>query len=281
MIHLFNQETTRAQLVIGDSELTEKFFKTKKLTHFTFIRAQHAVINIKVDNIPIKIAPQEIASLTPNQNLTFIDSEEAIIYQFNEEFYCIKDHDKKINCLGVLFSASKAVPIFQLNNEEVLKYNSLHEDIIQEFLIEDAIQTEMFQLLIKKFIIKSTRLIKQQQINISISKQDLLNRFNMLVEQHFMHERQVAFYAKKLFKSPKTLSNQFHKLDTTPLQIIHNRLILETKQLLQYTGLSFKEIALKLGYKDPSGLSRLFKNQTNTSPSNFRKSYINLQEGNN
>jgi len=133
-------------------------------------------------------------------------------------------------------------------------------------------------LLIKNFIIKSTRLIKKQQLNISVPKQDLLNKFNILVEQHFMNERQVSFYADKLFKSPKTLSNQFKKLNTNPLQIIHDRIILETKRLLQYSELSFKEISFQLGYKDPSGLSRLFKNQTSISPSYFRKNYNDLAE---
>jgi len=278
MIHVFNEESTRAQLIIGDSELIQEFFKTKKLTYFTFIRAQHSIINLKVNNIPVKILPQEIASLTPNQDLEFIDGNSAIVYQFNKEFYCIKDHDKEINCLGVLFLAAKAVPVFQLSNEDIIKYNFLHEDIVQEFLNKDSIQSEMLQLLIKNFIIKSTRLIKKQQLNISVPKQDLLNKFNILVEQHFMNEHQVSFYAEKLFKSPKTLSNQFHKLNTNPLQIIHDRITLEAKRLLQYTELSFKEIALKLGYNDPSGLSRLFKNQTNISPSDFRKNYSNLQE---
>jgi len=281
MIHTFNQEETKAQLVIGDSELIKRFSKTKKLTHFTFIRAQHSTITLKVNNIPIKIAPQEIASLTPNQDLEFIDGNSAIVYQFNKEFYCIKDHDKEVNCLGILFLAAKAAPVFQLNNAEVIKYNILHEDMVQEFLHKDSIQKEMLQLLIQKLIIKSTRLIKKQQLNICVPKQDLLKKFKTLVELHFMNERQVSFYAEKLFKSPKTLSNQFNKLNTNPLQIIHDRLILETKLLLQYTGLTFKEIAFQLGYKDPSGLSRLFKNQTNTSPSDFRKNYNNLQKGNN
>lgn len=278
MIYTFDQEITKAQLIIGDYELSKKFSKAKKLTHFTFIRSQHSEVNLKVDNTPLKIGPQEIASLTPNQNLEFIDGNAVIIYQFNKEFYCIKDHDKEVNCLGVLFLAAEKVPIFQLGNEDIIKYNFLHEEIVQEFLNKDSIQAEMLQLLIKNFVIKSTRLIKKQHLNTCVPKQDLLNKFNILVEQHFMNERQVAFYAEKLFKSPKTLSNQFHKLDTNPLQIIHDRIILETKRLLQYSELSFKEISHKLGYKDPSGLSRLFKKQTNTSPSDFRIDYHNLQE---
>ena len=243
----------------------------KKILHYTFIRTQKNIVNIRIDNIPIEVKPNEIVSLTPNQNLQYINGTDVIIYQFNREFYCIKDHDKEVSCIGILFLASTAAPIFSLNEDESIKYNFLHNDIIQEFLNNDSIQAEMLQLLIKNFIIKSTRLIKKQQINTSETKQDLLQKFNLLVEKHYMNERQVTFYADKLFKSPKTLSNQFHKLNTNPLQIIHQRIILETKRLLQYSELSFKGIAYKLGYTDPSGLSRLFKKQTNMSPSEFRK----------
>ncbi len=276
MIHIFNQETTKAQLLIGDTELLEKISNKPKLEFFTFIRSQETDVNFKIDNTPYQLAPNEVASLTPNQKFEFIDGENIIVYQFNSEFYCIKDHDKEVNCMGVLFLASTVVPIFKLNNEEVNKYDFLHDDITQEFLNQDSIQAEMLQLLIKNFIIKSTRLLKKQNINTSLPKQDLLKKYNMLVDQHFINEKQVSFYAEKLFKSPKTLSNQFNKLNTNPLLIIHDRIILETKRLLQYSDLSFKEIAFKLGYNDPSGLSRLFKKQTKSSPSDFRKNYKNI-----
>ena len=276
MTHIFKQETTKAQLLVGDAELLEKISKKPKLEYFTFIRSQECSVQFKVDNIPYELAINEVASLTPNQKFEFVSGKSPIVYQFNSEFYCIKDHDKEVNCMGVLFLASTVVPIFKLNDDEVLKYNFLHDDITQEFLNQDSIQAEMLQLLIKNFIIKSTRLLKKQNINTSLPKQDLLNKFNMLVDQHFAQEKQVAFYAEKLFKSPKTLSNQFNKLNTNPLQIIHERVVLETKRLLQYSDLSFKEIAFKLGYNDPSGLSRLFKKQTKSSPSDFRKNYKNI-----
>ena len=94
----------------------------------------------------------------------------------------------------------------------------------------------------------------------------------MLVESHFKEAHSVAFYAEKLNKSPKTLSNSFAKYNHSPLQIIHSRIVLETKRQLLYTDKSSKEIAYDIGFDDASHLSRLFKKQTSLTPSEFKKS---------
>ncbi|WP_282051271.1 helix-turn-helix domain-containing protein [Maribacter aquivivus] len=120
----------------------------------------------------------------------------------------------------------------------------------------------------------STRLLKAKEGFSEVTndvKVDLLRGFNLLVEEYYKSEHSVSFYADKLFKSPKTLSNTFSKFNTTPLQIIHERIILEAKRLLIYTDKTAKEIAYEIGFDDASHLSRLFKNQTQQSPSDFKK----------
>ena len=66
-------------------------------------------------------------------------------------------------------------------------------------------------------------------------------------------------------------SNSFAKYGKSPLQIIHDRIVLETKRQLLYTDRSSKEIAYDIGFDDASHLSRLFKKQTSMSPSEFKK----------
>ncbi len=132
----------------------------------------------------------------------------------------------------------------------------------------------MLRMLMARFIIKSTRLLKAKEGIIETpksSKVDLLREFNMLVEQYFKEEHSVSFYADKLFRSPKTLSNNFAKLNRSPLQIIHERIVLEAQRLLIYTDKTAKEIAYEIGFDDASHLSRLFKKQTSQSPTDYKK----------
>ena len=93
-----------------------------------------------------------------------------------------------------------------------------------------------------------------------------------MVEKNYRKERQVQFYAGLLNKSPKTISNIFAVYSKkTPLEIIHDRVILEAKRLFYYTDKSVKEIANDLGFDDASSFSKFFKNYTTQSPSEMRK----------
>ncbi len=279
MIKEFKEFTTNGVLIMGTEEILNQYTTSKLLGLYTFIRATTTSVNAIIDSIPITIAPNQIVSLTPNQYFQFIDGSDIVVYQFNREFYCIKDHDKEVSCIGVLFFGNTTIPLITLNATEAHKFCLLHEIIIEEFDTVDTIQAEMLRILLKRFIIKTTRLIKEQNNvdHIFDEKLNLLREYNFLVETHFRKEHSVAFYASELNKSPKTLSNSFSGYEKGPLQIIHERIILEAKRLLTYTDKSAKEIAYEIGFDDASHLSRLFKKHVGVSPSSFKKSIHNYK----
>ncbi len=270
----FTEFSTNAVLKLGDEELLEPYKNSKQPELYTFIRTTSSEAQIVVDSIPYTIAPNSILALTVVQYFQFISGKDLIVYQFNREFYCIKDHDQEVSCAGLLFFGNVHIPIIELDDKEHRKLNILHEVFLDEFETKDTIQAEMLRMLMARFIIISTRLLKSKEgfvETVKNTKIDLLREFNMLVESHFKTEHSVSFYADKLFKSPKTLSNTFSKLNTSPLQIIHERIILEAKRLLIYTDKTAKEIAYEVGFEDASHLSRLFKKHTALSPSDFKK----------
>ncbi|WP_405574922.1 helix-turn-helix domain-containing protein [Winogradskyella sp. Asnod2-B02-A] len=274
MTHTFKEFSTNAIFNIGNEADLLPFKKAKQCELYTFIWAKSEAIDLIIDNVPFTVPAHSILALTPIQYLQYNSGNDVIIYQFNSEFYCIKDHDQEVSCVGILFFGNTNIPIIHLDHIEQQKYNTLHEVFIDELETEDNIQAEMLRMLMARFIIKSTRLLKAKEgINESpkSSKVDLLREFNFLVEQHFKTEHSVTFYAEKLFRSPKTLSNNFAKLNRSPLQIIHNRIVLETQRQLVYTDKTAKEIAYDIGFEDASHLSRLFKKSTSMSPSDYKK----------
>ncbi len=273
MRNRFTEFSTGAFLTIGDENLLNEFRTSKELGHFSFIWTQDTEAVFVIDGIPTTVAPNSIVSLTPIQHLQYVEGENLRVYEFNREFYCIKDHDKEVSCVGLLFYGNEHIPIISLTEPEQEKYALLHQIFLDELETTDTIQAEMLRMLLARFIIKTTRLLKQNGAtqNLYESKIELLRKFNLLVDTHFKKEHSVAFYAELLHKSPKTLSNSFGKLDKSPLKIIHDRIILEAKRLLRYTDKSAKQIAYEVGFDDASHLSRLFKKQTGTSPSQFKK----------
>ncbi len=274
MQNTFTEFSTNAILKIGNEELLESFRTSKQPELYTFIRTTTSKAEIVVDSIPYTIAPNSILALTVVQYFQFISGKDLVVYQFNREFYCIKDHDQEVSCAGLLFFGNVHIPIIELDSKEQRKLDILHEVFLDELETKDTIQAEMLRMLMARFIIISTRLLKAKEgftETATNTKIDLLRDFNLLVETHFKTEHSVSFYADKLFKSPKTLSNNFAKLNTSPLQIIHERIILEAKRLLIYTDKTAKEIAYDIGFDDASHLSRLFKKHTSLSPSDFKK----------
>ncbi|WP_296383879.1 AraC family transcriptional regulator [Winogradskyella sp.] len=274
MIHNFKEFSTNAIFNIGNETDLKSFSKAKQTELYTFVWANTEAIELIIDSVPLTIQPHSILALTPIQYLQYTSGNDAIVYQFNREFYCIKDHDQEVSCVGILFFGNTNIPVIHLDKKEQQKFKTLHEVFIDELETEDNIQAEMLRMLMARFIIKSTRLLKAKEGIIETpksSKVDLLREFNFLVEQHFKKEHSVSFYADKLFRSPKTLSNNFAKLNRSPLQIIHQRVILEAKRLLTYTDKTAKEIAYEVGFDDASHLSRLFKKYTTQSPSDYKK----------
>jgi len=276
----FIEPLTKGLLKIGNEVLLKKNTISKSIDLYTFIQNSEKEMELFIDNTPFTLKANHIISLTPDQLFAVKKLSNCKVYQFNREFYCIKDHDREINCMGVLFYSNTKIPTALLKTSELKKFEQIFNNLIEEFENKDSVQAEMLRVLLKNLIIRTTRLIKNQDQSISkitTSKSELLRQFNILVETNFRKEHQVSFYADQLFKSIKTLSNNFNTLNTSPLQIIHNRIILEAKRLLMYSESSLKEIAFELGFSDPSYLSKLFKKKVGQSLLSFRKENISTK----
>lgn len=274
MLKTFTEFSTNAILKVSNHSLLESYKNGQQIGLYTFIISNNSDIKITVDNVPLTLKPHQILALTPIQHFQYIDGKDCVVYQFNREFYCIKDHDKEVGCAGVLFFGNDFIPVITLDKKEQDKFNLLHDVLLDEIETKDTIQAEMLRMLLARFIIKTTRILKANTFETpSKASDDTLRQYNFLVETHFKASHKVSFYADLLNKSAKTLSNSFAKLGQSPLKIIHERLVLETKRQLMYTNKTAKEIAYDIGFEDASHLSRLFKKQTNLTLSEFKKQF--------
>ncbi|MFC6098684.1 helix-turn-helix domain-containing protein [Olivibacter domesticus] len=103
-------------------------------------------------------------------------------------------------------------------------------------------------------------------------KEDLMLRFINLVANNFKEERSVDYYAKKLFITPKYLSEVTKDVSgKTASSIIAEMVIMEAKSLLNISSLSVIEISDLLNFSDMSFFGKYFKRYTGTSPTTFRK----------
>jgi transcriptional regulator, AraC family len=94
-----------------------------------------------------------------------------------------------------------------------------------------------------------------------------------LIEQHYISEHNVAFYAAKLSLGNKRLNVlSVESFGQTAKQLLASRLLLQAKRLISTSHSTFKEIASGLGFKDASYFSRFFRQQSGMTPEKFRRS---------
>lgn len=233
-------------------------------------------VTFHIDNVPVVLQPNQITTSTYLQKVSFAASDAPLtVFSFNRDFYCIQDHDAEVSCNGIIFFGTQKTPIITLNSTEIDSLERLYQVFVEEFGTSDNIQGEMLRMLLKRLIIKCTRLAKQQLITKELDNQqlDMVRHFNVLVDTHYKKMKHVHEYADLLNKSPKTLSNYFSLYNQkTPLQIIHDRIVLEARRLLIYTGMTSKEIAYELGFEDVTIFNKMFKKVMGATPQNFKKS---------
>ena len=160
----------KGTLALTDSYLTEKALQKEKGL-YKFIWVRNGSITVEIDHQEMVLTQDEVISLTHLQHLEFksIDGEYLTLL-FNSNFYCIYGNDHEVSCSGFLFNGSSHVVRFILNESERTSIEDLVAMLDRKFTVSDNLQEEMLRILLKRFIIQSTR-IARQRLNITQEKE--------------------------------------------------------------------------------------------------------------
>ena len=252
--------------------LNEQLNDTLRLLWFTSDNNE-----VRIDGAPYIFNTNDIVCLTQFHSLKYEFVHTVNLLRFNRPFYCILDHDSEVGCKGILYYGASNVPVIYPDSMEVEILETAWKMASLEFEMNDNLQLEMLQMMLKRILILCTRIYKKQENleQLTTSQNDLVRNFNYLVESHFRKKHAVADYADLLYKSPKTVSNVFKKLgEKSPLQFIQDRIVLEARRLLHYTDKDISEIAYEIGFSDVQSFSRFFKKKEGLAPTNFREKGI-------
>lgn len=116
-----------------------------------------------------------------------------------------------------------------------------------------------------------TEAIKNQDEG-SIRSKAIFESFLKLVRDYHTKERNLSFYAGKLFLTPKYLSKLIKTVSgKSAHEWIDSFVILEAKNLLKYSDMSIKSIVYELNFPNQTTFYRFFKTKTGMTPSEYRK----------
>ncbi|MCS3871515.1 AraC-like DNA-binding protein [Chryseobacterium ginsenosidimutans] len=266
------------QLYNLDQSNSNVIFDIKK-TDLTFIWNTSEHMDITIDKVRYQLQKNQMIFLTEFHKIDCIEFETARMVRFNQPFYCIINHDNEVGSKGLLFFGASDIPIVTIDENMVREFEISWEIFYSEISKTDILQQDMLQSLLKRMLILSVRILRQSNNFYKLEKvqSDVIREFNYLVESHFAEHHDVAFYASKLNKSPKTLSNLFALVsERPPLNIIHDRIMMHARRQINYSSLSIKEIAYELGYDNIQTFSRFFKSKEGVSPVHYRKKVTEL-----
>lgn len=103
------------------------------------------------------------------------------------------------------------------------------------------------------------------------------SQFASLVDSQFLEKKSVKEYLPELNISQARLTASTLKhFGVTPLQYIHNRILLEIKRMLVFGHQSQKEIAYELGFNNQAVFSQFVKAKTGYTPTELQQHLIQV-----
>lgn len=230
---------------------------------------------IIVDFVEYNFTGKTVFFSSPFQNIQIVSEAqiEVEVLNFHSDFYCIEFHKKEVACNGLLFNNIYLFPHFSLTEQvylEISEYFSKIQEVNHNEDFSGSVLQSYLQLILAISSREKNKLLPDKEL----IKDDLneLKSFQNLVEEHFLSEKNLSFYADLLHVTSNTLSKKIKsKFNKTPSQIIQERVILEAKKQIHLTRKSIKEIAVELNFNDEFHFSKYFKKYVGISPSQFRK----------
>lgn len=147
----------------------------------------------------------------------------------------------------------------------------------------EAGRREILGALLRIALVKLGRMLLRSHAPASAAdgpRTELFRAFVLLLESEFARHHGVAHYAAGLGVPQRRLAEATHLcVGRSPKQVIEDRLLLEAKRLLQFTGRPTKEIAYDLGFQDPAYFSKVFRRLARCSSRDYRRRLQKLAEG--
>lgn len=259
------------------NEFSEGIKKPHRADFYQILWFQDGLPTHIVDFKPIKIKRNSLLFINKN-SVQLFDNEikfkgKAIL--FTDNFYCKTDSDTNFLKTTTLFNNLTCVTMLSIWNSGI---ETIFEQLEKESKNpKDEYQADIIRNDLRKLLLHSERERKKQGFVEFEKNKDLEYAllFKDLLEHHYIQQKNVGFYAKKMNISTKRLNQTTSKiLGKSPKNIIDDRVLLECKRLLAHTSESVKEIGYSLGFEEPTNFIKYFKKHTGETPSSFGKKYI-------
>lgn len=247
-----------------------------KTTNYTILFCNSGTASIDIDYNRHCITQGSQVIVTAGTYVKGIETSEDFRYQYTVFRQGI--YDEITSRLEPSFTYFlKEYPCVKLSSKNIKKITAVLQ-MLEGFYHEknNCFRTEIFKNYIQSLLLDiydKTRTLFNIEKSANIGrKEELFIKFIHLVHKHSPVEREVSFYAGKLFITPRYLSSIVQNIaGCTAKSIIDKHSIQAIKALLKSGNTPVQSISYELKFPDQSFFARYFKKHTGMSPIEYRQ----------
>lgn len=267
--------------VTNPNQLSEIHSHTIRLGGMTIIMCLSGKIDINVNLNAYTLSPNTLMVISPESvfNVNQVDLKCIDVYVFVISPEFIRDINFEISIMTTMNITSNQPPLLNLSAEEV-RLMSRYFDLIHYNTVDNtdaryvrSISRSLIAAAVYQLMQFAANRASQPSAPTLSRRANYLKDFMHLVSIHYRRERGVAFYASKLFISPKYLSLIIKEsTGRSAAKWIDDYVILEAKNLLRFSGKNVQQVAYELNFSNQSSFGKYFKHLTGMSPTKFQRS---------
>ncbi|TKG89877.1 helix-turn-helix domain-containing protein [Puteibacter caeruleilacunae] len=192
------------------------------------------------------------------------------VIMFNEELFCSEILRKELRayCIDLKMRLNH----LELTAEQYQEINGVALMIKSLFADLNAMRKEQIRHLIKVMLLRLMDFSKSKDLDKKeTSESNIYLEFTEKVDNDFKEIRLVSEYADQLGVSTKKLNALSKKYGgQTALQVIHERIYMEARRLLAFSGMTHKEIAYELKFDSPSAFNKFIQSKVGCTPTELQ-----------
>lgn len=268
----------------GDSDPMPEFDSPMRIDCLSIIVCKRGSLDAEINLQNYHVRANTLLVINPGTlfRISNIDYSRIDAYILLVSTSFLVDININLNAINIRSLIEKRSPVMRISEIEVSKLmrcfelldlNARDDDetVFSVNIARSVIATIFYQLLQFNFL----RINREaEDIESSRSRRSSYVRdFMRLVHLNYTQHRTVAFYAEKLFISPKYLTVLVKEATgRSAADWINEFVIIEAKNLLRFSGKNVQQVAYALSFSNQSSFGKYFKHLTGMSPSEYQKS---------
>jgi AraC-like DNA-binding protein len=267
----------------GDSVHMSEFDPPMRLDCLSIIVCRKGSLDAEINLQSYHVKANTLLIINPGMlfRLSNIDYTRIDAYILFVSTSFLVDININLNAINIRSLIEKRSPVMRISDSEVTKLmryfelldlNARDEESVFSLNIARSVIASLFYQLLQFNFLRISNDTDDENASVRSHRSNYVHDFMRLVHLNYTQHRTVAFYADKLFISPKYLTVLVKEATgRSAADWINEFVIIEAKNLLRFSGKNVQQVAYALSFSNQSSFGKYFKHLTGMSPSEYQK----------